>query len=55
MGGFAARKALIVVENVEKVIGIELMSACQAIEFLRPLRSTKPLELVYNLVREVVR
>ncbi|XP_074601511.1 histidine ammonia-lyase-like isoform X2 [Brevipalpus obovatus] len=55
MGGFSARKALIVVENVEKVIAIELMAACQAMEFLRPLRSTKPLESVYSLVRGVVR
>lgn len=55
MGGFSARKALMVVENVEKVIAIELMAACQAMEFLRPLRSTKPLESVYSLVRGVVR
>ncbi|KAG0712444.1 Histidine ammonia-lyase [Chionoecetes opilio] len=31
MGGFAARKALMVVENVEHVITIELLAACQAI------------------------
>lgn len=55
MGGFAARKALTVVENTEKVIAIELLAACQAIEFLRPLKSTKPLEGVYNVVRTVVK
>lgn len=54
MGGYAARKALQVVENVENVIAIELLAACQAIEFLRPLKTTKPLELVYGVVREVV-
>jgi len=43
MGGFAARKALQVVRNVEKVIAIELLAACQAIEFLRPLTTTTPL------------
>ncbi|CAG0904958.1 unnamed protein product [Darwinula stevensoni] len=55
MGGFAARKALQVVGNVEKVIAIELLCACQAMEFLRPLRTTTPLEEVYRVVRKVVR
>ncbi|XP_045623762.1 LOW QUALITY PROTEIN: histidine ammonia-lyase [Procambarus clarkii] len=55
MGGFAARKALTVVENVERVIAIELMAACQAIEFLRPLKTTTPLEEVIRVVRSVVR
>lgn len=44
-----------VVENVERVIAIELLAACQAIEFLRPLKTTVPLEEVYNVVRSVVR
>ncbi|KAM4748564.1 histidine ammonia-lyase-like [Rhinophrynus dorsalis] len=55
MGGWAARKALKVVENVEHVLAIELLAACQGIEFLRPLRTTTPLEKVYDLVRSVVR
>ncbi|KAM4615602.1 histidine ammonia-lyase-like [Polymixia lowei] len=55
MGGWAARKALRVVEHVEQVMAIELLAACQALEFLRPLKSTAPLEEVYNLLRSVVR
>lgn len=55
MGGFAARKALDVVKNVEKVLAIELMTACQGIEFLRPLKTTEPLEAVHSLVRKVVK
>ena len=78
MGGFAARKALQVVRNVEKVrklskrlslgklldndtiypfqvIAVELLAACQAIEFLRPLKTTVPLEEVYKVVRSVAR
>lgn len=55
MGAHAARKALEVIENVENVIAIELFAACQAIEFLRPLKTTKPLEEVYNAVRKVVK
>ncbi len=45
-GGFAARKALSVVTNVETVLAIELLCACQALSFLRPLKSTVPLEEV---------
>uniref|UniRef100_A0A8C7HR98 Histidine ammonia-lyase n=1 Tax=Oncorhynchus kisutch TaxID=8019 RepID=A0A8C7HR98_ONCKI len=55
MGGWAARKALRVVEHVEQVLAIELLAACQALEFLRPLKSTTPLEKVHELVRTVVR
>jgi len=55
MGGFSARKLLEVVSNVEYVVAIELLAACQAIEFLRPLTTTKPLEEVYTLLRSVVK
>ncbi|XP_071499402.1 histidine ammonia-lyase-like [Diadema antillarum] len=54
MGGFSARKCLEVVEHVEQVLAIELMCACQGIDFLRPLTSTPPLEAVHKLVRSVV-
>ena len=43
------------VENVEKVFAVELLCACQAMEFIRPLRTTTPLEEVYQIVRKVVR
>ena len=36
------------------MIAIELLAACQAIEFLRPMKTTVPLEEVYNLVRSEV-
>ncbi|XP_036375702.1 histidine ammonia-lyase-like [Megalops cyprinoides] len=55
MGGWSARKALQVVEHVEQVLAIELLAACQALEFHRPLKATAPLEAVYELVRSVVR
>uniref|UniRef100_A0A7N8XJQ9 Histidine ammonia-lyase n=1 Tax=Mastacembelus armatus TaxID=205130 RepID=A0A7N8XJQ9_9TELE len=55
MGGWAARKALRVIEHVEQILAIELLAACQGIEFLRPLRTTTPLEKVYELVRSVVK
>ncbi|KAJ8050403.1 Histidine ammonia-lyase [Holothuria leucospilota] len=55
MGGFAARKALEVVEHVEQVLAIELLAACQGMEFRKPLETTAPLQAVYNLVRTVVK
>jgi len=54
MGGHAARKALEVVKNVETVIAIEILAACQAMEFYRPNKSTPVLEAVHKLVREKV-
>jgi len=54
MGGWAARKVLRVVEHVETVLAIELLATCQAMEFLRPLKTTEPLEQIYSLVRSVV-
>eukprot|EP00297_Palpitomonas_bilix_P003375 CAMPEP_0113888976 /NCGR_PEP_ID=MMETSP0780_2-20120614/13201_1 /TAXON_ID=652834 /ORGANISM="Palpitomonas bilix" /LENGTH=559 /DNA_ID=CAMNT_0000877945 /DNA_START=64 /DNA_END=1743 /DNA_ORIENTATION=- /assembly_acc=CAM_ASM_000599 len=53
-GGYAAMKALEVIENVEAVVGIELLAGCQALEFLRPLQTTPPLEAVHKAVREVL-
>lgn len=51
MGGYCARKALNVVSNVEYVLAIELMCAAQGIDFHHPLKTTTPLEQVYECVR----
>jgi histidine ammonia-lyase len=54
MGGWSARKALIVVEHVEQVLAIELLASCQALDMQRPLKTTEPLEAVHSLVRKTV-
>jgi histidine ammonia-lyase len=54
MGAFAARKALRVVANVRRVLAIELLAACQALEFLKPLETSVPLRAVHARVRERV-
>ncbi|KAF2071747.1 hypothetical protein CYY_006932 [Polysphondylium violaceum] len=54
MGGWSARKALQVVENVELVLAIELLAAIQALDFRRPTKTTEPLEAVYKLVRSQI-
>ena len=54
MGSISARKLNQVIDNLEHILGIELLTACQAIEFRRPLRSSAILEYAHNLVREHV-
>jgi histidine ammonia-lyase len=44
MGANAATKCLKIVQNLEKIIAIELMNASQAIEFRRPLKTSPFLE-----------
>ncbi len=52
MGAHGARKAWQVVQNVEKILGIELLVAAQGIDFRRPLESSALLESCHDLVRE---
>ncbi len=54
MGANAATKCLRVIENVEKVLAIELMSAAQALEFRRPLQSSPIIENLLAAYREKV-
>ncbi|MBM3169702.1 MAG: aromatic amino acid lyase, partial [Bacteroidetes bacterium] len=54
MGSISARKALRVIDNVEKILGIELLYAAQAMDFRAPLRSGKILDAVYRSIREVI-
>jgi histidine ammonia-lyase len=51
MGPTAAWKAARVVQNAARVLAVELLAACEAIEFHRPTRSSTPLEAVHGLVR----
>jgi histidine ammonia-lyase len=54
MGATAARKAARVVANVRRILAVELIAACQALEFLRPLETSAPLRAAYGRVRERV-
>jgi histidine ammonia-lyase len=51
MGAWASRKAMRVVENAERVVAIELLAACQGLDLLRPLRTSRPLESVKRVFR----
>jgi histidine ammonia-lyase len=54
MGSISARKLNQVIDNLEYILAIELLTACQAIEFRRPLKSSELLELAHDHVREFV-
>jgi len=54
MGANAATKAYIVINNVEKVLSIELLNAAQALEFRRPLNTSPMLEDVIANYRKQV-
>lgn len=54
MGSISGRKFNQVLHNLEKILAIELMLACQGIEFRRPLKTSPVLEKVHALVRSKV-
>lgn len=54
MGMTGALKLRQIVEHAERVVGIELMCAAQAVEFRRPLKSSPRLEGVLADVRSIV-
>ena len=54
MGANAATKAYRVVENLEKILAIELFNAAQALEFRRPFKSSPFIEKFVEKYREKV-
>ncbi len=51
MATFAARRLQPMIDNVAHILGIELLSAAQGVDFLRPLQSSPALEAVHALLR----
>jgi len=54
MGSISGRKLDKILDNLEYILAIELMTACQAIEFRRPLKSSEILEFAHRYVRQFV-
>ena len=54
MGANGATKCLRVCTNVERILAIELMNACQALSFRRPKKSSPALEKIVSAYRELV-
>jgi histidine ammonia-lyase len=55
MSPISARKFASVVDNVTRVLAIEILAACQALDFLKPLRSSRPIEEARRIVRRRVK
>ena len=51
MAAFAGRRLLEMAENTAVILGIELLAACQGIDFRRPLKTSEMLEEAHHLVR----
>ena len=54
MGANGATKALRIMDNLERILAIELMNASQAIAYRRPLQSSDFIELFLSAYREEV-
>lgn len=54
MGANAATKAYQIVENVERILAIELFNASQALSFRKPLKSSAVIETFLNAYRQEV-
>ncbi|GHV56871.1 histidine ammonia-lyase [Bacteroidia bacterium] len=54
MGSVAVRKSLRIVENLEKILGIEMMTASQGFNFRKPLKSSVLLEEAHRFIRSKI-
>ena len=54
MGSIAGLKLVEVVQNIHSILGIELMTASQAIDFRRPRKSSLELENIHTEFRKFV-
>lgn len=52
MGSISGRRLITVIDNVEKVLAIELLCGSQAFDFRRPLKSSPILESCHQLIRK---
>lgn len=52
MGSISGRKCLQVLGNLEKIQAVEMICASQAIDFLRPLKSSDVLDRVHKAIRK---
>jgi histidine ammonia-lyase len=55
MGSIAAQKCYRIMHNLENVLAIELLTAAQAVEFLKPLKCGAGTSIVYNEIRKEVK
>jgi len=54
MGSIAARKCFQILKNVQAVLGIEILTACQGLEFHKPMRPGLGNQIAYNVIRKKI-
>jgi histidine ammonia-lyase len=54
MGSISARKLNTIINNLEKILAVELTCAAQAFDYRRPLKSGVILEICHNYVRSLI-
>jgi len=54
MGSISGRKALMVIDNLEKILGIELFCAAQGFDFRKPLKSGGILDACHQAIRRTI-
>ena len=54
MGSISGRKALMVIDNLEKILGIELFCAAQGFDFRKPLKSGGILDVCHEAIRQTI-
>jgi histidine ammonia-lyase len=54
MGAWAARKCLMVLKNVDRVLSMELLAATQGVDLLAPMKTSSKLEKVRKEIRKKV-
>ena len=54
MGANSATKCLKVLDNLRKILGVEWLTAAQALDLRRPMQSSKTIESLHNELRATV-
>jgi histidine ammonia-lyase len=54
MGSISGRKLNLILDNVENILAVELVSAAQAFDFRRPLKSSMILEECHHYIRKII-
>ena len=54
MGAVGVRKSLRIVQNLEKILAIEMMTAAQGFDFRKPLKSGLLLEKAHKIIRKQI-
>ncbi|HEX9252686.1 MAG TPA: histidine ammonia-lyase [Ignavibacteriaceae bacterium] len=54
MGSIAARKCFQILKNVQAVLAIEILTACQGLEFHKPMKPGLGNRIAYELIREKI-